>query len=222
MPNRTDSYKQLHDQLISMRPEGAEHDEKACLLCNQDPSGGDLAAMEEISKETHEALLAQAVQKAVEEQAGELQTLRSQLETVTAERDDLSSQLETVKGDTERLTGELDAANVELRTANDKVTELTSSIEKRDEEARLAEVASARAEEVRGLELFEEDYVSEKASAWAELSDDAWSERVADWKAMRRPEGDIADDTASAMSGGSAPKAPKTKSHKRAVLGLGN
>ena len=130
-----------------------------------------------ISQETHEALLAKAVADATTttEQALERKTIEAS--ELSIKHDELAAKV-TLTEDNARLNRELDEAQVKLRAATDENAALRNDIAAKDEAARLAEVASKRSEQVKNLQLFPEDYIGEKASAWARLSDDDWAERL--------------------------------------------
>jgi len=193
-----------------------------------------MADTEQISMETHEALQAKAVNDAVA-------TTEKALHTITAERDDLKQKVETLSSekaalaaDNERINKELDSAQVELKSAKDEIATLKADIAKKDEDAAKAEIASKRAEQVKNLKLFDDKYVSEKASSWATIEDTAWAERIEEWRQLKPTaasddaSGDTKKtdgDTASAMSGTteSLTKPPdngKKANPRRAALGL--
>lgn len=190
-----------------------------------------------MSKETHDALLTKAVADAVAATDAALATKTEEAAAEKQRADAAEAELATVKADNARLNTELDTAQVSLTAANEEVTQLKSDIAKRDEDKALAEKASARAEQVKGLGLYEESYVTERASHWATLSDDDWASRLEEWAKVRPTETTAASttDAASAMSGstgeltketgepGSDAAAETTKpSPRRGVLGLVN
>lgn len=185
-----------------------------------------------MSEQTHTALLNQAVAEATK-------ATDAALQTVTAERDDLKAQLETaqaetasLKADNDRINGDLDKAQLELKAATDKAAEAEQELAKERDDRAKADLASKRAEQVKNLGLFGDDYVAEKASSWAEIDEAAWTERVDEWSKLKpAAAGDgSAADTASALSGtseeltktpeGDDTASDKSKPARRAVLGL--
>lgn len=159
--------------------------------------------IETLSKETHLALLDRALAEATAtteealgrktEEAAELAAKVAELETASA----------ALKADNVRLNSELDTAQVALKSATDEASSLKAA---NDEAAALAaktEIASVRAEQVKNLALFTPEYVTEKAAAWADLADDAWNDRVEEWKALKpaTTTDSKPSDTASAMTG---------------------
>lgn len=248
---------QLHDELLDQMVEGARHDADVCPFCQGDAAAKSLASgpsgdspsgaapiktdptteggthpmsdSATISQETHEALLAKAVADATTttEQALERKTIEAS--ELSIKHDELAAKVTALTEDNARLNKELDDAQVKLRAATDEVATLKSDLEAKDEAARLAEVASKRSEQVKNLQLFPEDYIGEKASAWAALSDEDWSERLDEWaKARPATAGDSkTTETASAMTGtsGELTKDVDTASDdkppaRRTVLGL--
>lgn len=244
----------LHDDLLASAPEGARHATDVCPICvdkaqasdippanggsdattTTAPShteGGTNKQMTDISKETHDALLAKAVADAVATTDKANATLQEQVATLTAERDALSTEKATLVTDNERLNADLDKNQVALKTVTDEVAALKADIAAKDEAAQKAEIASTRAAQVKNLGLFPEEYISEKAARWAEVDEAAWTERLEEWKAAKgdaAPSSEKKTETASALEG--TDEAARTESEKsdankpnaarRAVLGL--
>lgn len=183
--------------------------------------------IEQISKETHEALLTKAVNDAVAATEKALQTITAERDELKAQAETLTSEEATLTADNERLNKELDTAQVTLKAAKDEVAQLKADIAKKDEDATKAELASKRAEQVKNLKLFDEEYVQEKASSWADLDEAAWTERLQEWRQLK-PTGDSAGnntDAASVLTGTTesltkTPAPDKKTPARRAALGL--
>jgi len=163
-----------------------------------------------------------ALEQTVQSQKDELAKLTSDNETLKAERDQLSA-------DNTRLNTELDTAQVGLRSANDEIASLKDQIAKDESDRAKADLASRRAEQVRTLSLFEEKYITDRASAWADLSEEDWGARVEEWRLLKpaTTEGTPAGTDSSAMTGtngdltDTASKSDEKKqSPRRAALGL--
>lgn len=221
----------LHDDLLAAQPEGARHDVDICPLCvdkatrttasrippgsagpdvsdqHKSTEGGTKTPMTDISQEAHEALLKTAVADAVAEATktteAALATKTTEAETSAARVKELETELATAKADNDRLNKELDDAQVKLTSATEKVAELEKAAKDAEAAAELAKVASERANQVKNLKLFSDEYVAEKASRWAGLDEAAWTEQVEEWKQLKPTEasGDTASDTASSMTG---------------------
>lgn len=250
----------MHDDLLASKPEGASHNGDICPFCVEqateikstvpEPSrsggpdvsesqpipehgGRDTNPMTDMTKETHEALQAKAVADAVAATEQALATKTEEASAATARADKAEAELATAQADNARLNGELDTAQVSLKTATDKVTQLESDIATKDEAAAKAEIASKRAEQVKNLKLYDDTYVAERAEAWADLSDDDWASRLDEWNKIRPADAKVTPitDAASAMSGTSdaltkEPSSTDTAGEttkptaRRAVLGL--
>lgn len=183
-----------------------------------------------ISKETHEALLAKAVTDATSVTEKALETKSAEASDLAAQNTKLTEELDKAKADNERLNGELDKAQVELKAANDKVAELEKAQADTEAAAAKEKLATERAAAAKNLKVFEDEYVTEKASEWAGLSDDAWNARLEEWQKIRPASTEPAADTASAMTGttGELTKDPESDAAsattqpkaRRTVLGL--
>ena len=186
--------------------------------------------MSDMTKETHEALLTKAVNDATVATEQALATKTEENKSLAAKNQELESEVASLKADNDRLNGELDTAQVSLKAANEKVDQLESDIAAKDEAARKAEIASKRADQVKNLKLYDDEYVQERASSWAELSDEDWTSRLDEWAKIRPVDAAATKtDNASAMSGtsGELTKEPATDAAhetktpaRRAALGL--
>lgn len=243
----------MHDDLLAAQPEGARHDIDICPFCvdkasqsitsrippgsagpdvsddkSKSTEGGATPTMSDISQETHEALMQKAVADAVKATEAALASKTEEAANAATKL----AELESVKADNDRINKELDDAQVQLKTATDKVKSLEEDIAKKDEDSKLAEVASKRAEQVENLKLFKPEYVKDKASKWAALEDSAWDEQIEEWRQLKpvTAEETKETDAASAMSGTDETltketkvvddKASATPSARRAALGL--
>ena len=127
---------------------------------------------ENMSRETHEALLDKALREATADSSKQLDEAQAKLAGLESEKAGLEEANASLKTENAELSTKLDEAQVALKSAQDKVTELEGVIAKRDEAAKVAEIASARAEQVKKLGLFNEEYIAEKAQAWAGVSEE--------------------------------------------------
>lgn len=192
--------------------------------------------MSDISQETHDALLKKAVDDATKTTEAALSVKTEEASTATKRVTELEAELSTAKEEAARLNTELDAAQVKLTSATEEVAGLKKDAAAKEEAAQVAEIASKRAEQVKNLKLFTEDFVTEeRAARWAAQTDEAWGEQLEEWKQLKPAasgEGEGASDTASAMTGTSdLTKEDKNsdtasgagddkKSTRRAALGL--
>lgn len=176
--------------------------------------------VETLSKETHEALLAKAVTDATASMTSERDDLARQVTSLTEQLNEKSSALEQASTENERLNGELDTAQVSLKAAQDEAEALKKDAHEKEEAARVAELASLRASQVRNLSLFTEEFITERASKWAEISDDAWGERLDEWKVAKGTSTTKTTETASAITGTRDTQSGQQASARRAALGL--
>lgn len=193
-------------------------------------SKGGTHHMDTISKETHEALLEKATRdatEAIQAELAELKTAKADLEAqvtdLTATKDAAEEEAASLKEANESLNGQLDTAQVALKAAQDEVAALKDDVAAKEEEARLAEIASTRADQVRNLGLFGEDYVTDKSSAWAAMDETSWTDRLEEWKAVKGSApaaSGSTTDNASAMSGTREVPAGSAPAVRRTVLGL--
>jgi len=187
-------------------------------------------ANETISVETHEALLQKGIQdatsateKALERKTEEAAELAAKVAKLEADNASLTSH-------NERLNKELDTAQVSLKSATDEVATLRADNAAKDEAARKADLASKRADQVKNLQLFPEEYIAEKAAKWADVSEEDWDDRLEEWRqakpATTTDENKSKTETASAMTGTSGDLTTDEASKKepvparRAALGL--
>ena len=220
----SDELKQMRQRTQSaMKQIGAKSHEAASD--QEGEEGGTTPVSDTITQETHEALLAKAVDDATRDARAEIATLTDKVAELTGQVEVAEARVVELEEANEQVNGELDQAQVQLKAATEERDQLKSDIARRDEQAQIDELARARAEQVRNLDLFPEEYVTEKAQSWAGVPEEDWADRIEEWK---KAKGDgtaapssLPSDQASAMSG-SSDETPATKktSSRRAVLGL--
>lgn len=185
-----------------------------------------------ISQETHDALLAKAVADATAATEKALEAKTNELAEANTKIAGLEKENGEQKTEISRINGELDSAQVSLKAANEKVEGLEKAATEQEAAAAKAKVATERAEQVKKLGLFEDDYISEKASGWADIADADWASRLEEWaklKPVKTGEGSTTtSDAASAMTGTSGDLTKETTDEaasdkptpRRAALGL--
>lgn len=197
--------------------------------------------MTDLSQEAHEALQAKAVSDAVAATEAALSRATDEKATAQTKVTDLETANTTLTADVTRLNGELDKAQIELKAAQDKVAELEKAAKDEKEAAEAAEVASKRTDQVKSLEIFEDQHVSDNAPRWAAMDEASWTAQVTEWQALKgRLTGKSGEapstETASVLKGssdaglttevtqdaaGAAGGDTKKPSARRAALGLG-
>lgn len=141
----------VHDWLLANKPETASHEADSCSFCTDRPSEQEedvTADTKVFTEEQHDALLTSAVQKAVAE--------------ATASSD----------GEVLRLNERLQAAEKELADRDGKIAELEAIITTRDEQDRLAALASERAKLVQASAHFTADQIEARKAQWAKMSEE--------------------------------------------------
>lgn len=218
--------RELHNQLLLAKPEGARHDADICSFCvdnaaqaapvpsgpeattePESKKGGTTTAMSNdekttdmLSRETHEALMEKAVKDAVAATAATLEVKLQENAELQKLNEVLTEEKASLESDNARLNTDLDNAQVSLKSVTDEVAALKTEKAQAEEAALKAELASKRSEQVKALGLFPEEFIAEKAARWADVAEEEWTERVEEWQA--RTAAAVANvDAASAMSG---------------------
>lgn len=177
-----------------------------------------------VTREAHEALVDKARHDAAADSIKQMEIAQArvhELETANAELDGLNA---TLRSEVTKLNDELDQAQIAFKAAKDQIRALKDDIKARDVAAQAATIAAARADQVKKLGLFDDEYVAEKASQWAAIPDDDWSQRLEEWSKLR-PATQPTDE-ASAMSGTSGSltsggtESGNSMTAARAALGL--
>jgi regulator of replication initiation timing len=181
--------------------------------------------VEMISKETHEALLDKALKDGTAALTTERDDLAKQVTDLTAQLSAKTEELASATTENERINGELDTAQVALKAAQDEAEALKADAAAKAEEAAKAEIASARTAQVRNLSLFTEEFITERASRWAEMDEAAWTERLDEWKVAKgqtpgTSTTNSTTETASAITGTRDTQSGQQPSARRAALGL--
>lgn len=153
-----DTDKELHDQLLANKPEGASHEEDQCKFCQKRSGEGQVADEKILTQEQHETLLASAVQKAKLDAASavdkEILTLNERAETAEAA---------------------LKAKDAELEA-------LTAEKTAREETDRVETLANDRLKLVRAENLFTDEQAEARKAQWAAMSEDGFKVYLEDLK----------------------------------------
>lgn len=227
-----DSAKQ-QDQSRASVPSGDQPSGASPITTDPTTEGGTqhMTATEApaISQETHEALLAKAISDATATTESALERKTNELAELTTKHTALETETASLREEVTRLNKDLDTAQVDLKAARDENASLKADNDAKDEAARLKDIQDKRTDQVKNLKVFPDEYVQEKAEAWAKLPEDEWAGRVDEWtKARPATSGSEghSQEQASAMSGtsGDLTRDPAGDNDKqparRAVLGL--
>ena len=164
---------ELHDMLMGVKPDDAEHDSASCRFCKQVASNQEDEEVSEklYTQEQLDALVASAVEKASADVSAESDT----------EILNLNERLE----EAEKALAERDA----------KIADLEASIAERDEAERLASVAAERAELVKESVNFTDEQIEARKAAWAKMGDEDFASYLEDLKTARTAASKSKEDT---------------------------
>jgi chromosome segregation ATPase len=197
--------KDMHDLLLSVKPDGAVHDATACRWCspatatehNERTGGGVLDV----------SITQEDIDKAVAAAVGPLQTeldalrqFKAEVEStdaVNAARAEAQAEIEAIKAQIDELQTKLDAATIEATEAKTKYDEVVAWLDeeatKAEQEAQVAALREERVEAVKALKVFPDEYVVENADRYARMDAELFEANLADWKAIKAtkaPEGE--------------------------------
>lgn len=187
------------------------------------------ATPDTISRETHEALLEKALKDATSTTEAALERKSTEASELAAKVTEFETKISELTAENAELNKKLDVVQVQLKAAQDETAALKADVAAKEEAALKSELAAKRAEQVENLGLFGKEYISEKASKWADIAEDEWNERLDEWKNFKPATPSSTTDTASAMSGTSEDLATEPPvdaaseskpNHRRAALGL--
>lgn len=166
--------KSIHDFLLEHKPEEASHDVASCPFCNDlqiASSGGQQHMSDSIySQEQVDSLVAAAVDKTV----GEVTT-------------ELDKELVQVRAELEQAQETITTRDAEIVTLNTDITD-------RDEASRLAELGDERVALVTEVASFTDEELAQRKSRWASMSDEDFTETLADFKAISEA-ASVSDDS---------------------------
>jgi hypothetical protein len=194
VPNQRLMLKELHDQLLELRPEGASHDESSCPFCNPDLETSEAHGTEDLkggsvmthTEEEYTNLLTQVAE--LEAKVTELEGDRreSQVEAKIAEA---KAELEAQVAD---LQAKLDTAVNEAETVKKERDEIVAFLDEakamEEEAAALEQTKADRIAKVKEVANFSDEYIAQRAESWAKLDEDAFELVLADWAAIAKKE----------------------------------
>lgn len=153
--------KELHDKLRAELPATASCIQDCPFCAETESSSKETKVSDKVyTQEALDALLADARSKAAEEARAETDKALAEVQAQLADKE------------------------AALDTATSRVEELENEISKRDEEARLAEIADERAAKVAEVTDFSDDQIEQRKATWAAMSEEAFESVLADFKAV--------------------------------------
>jgi hypothetical protein len=186
--------KDMHDLLLSVKPDGAVHDATACDWCSPVIQATDETDRTEggvldvsITQEDLDKAVAAAV-ASLQAEVDALRQFKAEIESTDAAKAHEAA-VAAVEAEKADLQAKLDAANIEVnewKTKHDEVTAwLAAEAEMAEKEAQIAALRDERVEAVKALQIFADDYVEENAQRYAEMTDEVFTASIADWKAIK-------------------------------------
>lgn len=191
-----DELKQLHDDLLSNKPEAISDEDFAALLqehkencpfCNENlMANKDPEERGDMEKEFTQAELDNAVAAAVAPIQTELESLRA-----TVEESEVDSRVAAVKAEAETKVAELqealEAAELRAGNAETELANVVAFLEGEKEAAELAELASAiredRKAKIEEVANFSPEFIEANLDRWCAEDDDSFTARLEEWAA---------------------------------------
>lgn len=158
------SDKVLHDLMLEIKPESANHNEDKCPICSEKARASQEEKLSDaiFSQEQHEKLVAAAVEKATEEFRKE-------------------SDEEVL-----RLNEQLKQAEESATAKDEKISELEAQIAAREEQDRLEELADERAEQVKAVATFSDEQIEARKMSWAKKDEEEFNALLEDYKEIAK------------------------------------
>lgn len=186
--------KERHDELLKVKPEGASHDAVSCPYCPDSGEGanGNVQRGGSMSQTYTDDDVKAKVADAVAAATAELKTKLSELEGSQAQSEKDAAIAEAkaeLQAQIDEIQAKLDAKEVELTTARDEKSHLEKFWADAVAEAETVAAAAARkgerVEQLTTAGLFDEKYISENADRFAAMSDEDFTARMEEWKALK-------------------------------------
>lgn len=164
--------KDLHDFLLREGGDFKSHNPEQCVHCAAKASWeGKYVAEKILDQDQHDQLVAAAVEKAVAEARAE------------ADKEIL------------RLTTELDNFKDQLEKSEQRIEELDTEIARRDDEARLRELADERAKKIKEVANFSDEQIESRKDGWAKLDEAQFEAVLEDFKTVVAQAKEVAQES---------------------------
>ena len=191
-----DELQQLHDDLLSIKPEAISDEDFAALLdehkencpfCNENlMANKDPEERGDMEKEFTQAELDDAVAAAVAPIQTELEAVQA-----TIAETEVDSRVAEAKAEAETKVAELqealEAAELRAGNAETELANVLAFLEGEKEAAELAELASAiredRKAKIEEVANFSPDFIEANLDRWCAEDEDAFTARLEEWKA---------------------------------------
>jgi len=185
--------KAQHDKLLAEKPEGLEHDATTCPICTEDTEGGDMSTSKTYTQEELDTAIA-AVVAPLHARVEELASLE-QVKVVEAK---VAEAVAPLNDQISELQKTLDVETARAEAAEKNYSDLTSKMEAdqaADTAAKEREAIKAdRLAIVKEAASFKDEYIESNIERWTDLSEEAFTACVDDWKAVAAQEPVTKDD----------------------------
>lgn len=149
---QTSEAKTVHDWLLKHKPEEVDHAPESCKLCTSNASTQEEQVAEDkkeiFTQEQHEQLLAAAVEKGIAE--------------ATSKMD----------GEVLHLNEQVEALQKDIESRDATIADLEKAQTEREENDRLAALATERAGKVKEKANFTDEQLEARKDGWAKMSDE--------------------------------------------------
>lgn len=182
----TNELRVIHDRLLEVIPDGAEHDEANCALCAKETVDEDHRTSGGVMPET---FTQEELDAAVTAASVSLQQRLAELEAQVQETEvgrAVAEALGAKETEITELQSQLDAAEAARTTAESKLTETeqywTDAIAAHEAAVELAARAEERTAKAKEIGVFSDEYVTKNAERFAAMTDEDFAARIEEWQ----------------------------------------
>lgn len=182
----------IHDRLLEVIPDGAEHNTANCALCaketaeESDRTPGSVMP-ETFTQEDLDAAVA-AAQTSLQQRLAELEAQVQETEVGRAVAEAVAAK----EAEIADLQTQLDAAEAARTTAQSKLTETeqywSDAIAAHETAVELAARAETRTAKAKELGVFSEEYIAKNAERFAAMTDEDFNARIEEWQLIAKRE----------------------------------
>jgi uncharacterized coiled-coil protein SlyX len=189
----TTELRALHDRLLEVMPDGAEHKEGDCPLCTVTAADETNRTQGGVMPEFTQADMDAAVAAATSPLQQRLTELEAQ-----AQESEVGKAVASALADRETqitdLQTQLDAATAGRTAAESKLTEAeqfwTDAIAAHEEAVAVASRKESRITQASEIGVFSDDYIAQNADRFAAMSDADFAARLDEWKLIASQAGE--------------------------------
>lgn len=196
--------KVLHDMLLALKPDDANHEAGSCPLCVEQVVTSEIAPhqggeMSTYTKEDLDAAVAEAVAP-LQKELDDVKKIQAESEKANAIEDlkaEHAAALTAADESIKDLQSKLDAAVLEAQSSREEAANVVAYLEgivtEETAKAEREATKAARIEKLKAAVSFPEDYLEANADRFAAMSDEDFDAALADWTvvAPAKAEGEI-------------------------------